>query len=332
MQEKIENFEAFCEAVKENIGTYLPEDYQTIQVLGIQKPNQEPQKALVIIKQEHNTAPAIYLNEWYEKYQENQTLEPILSEIAQSRLLIKEMQNKSVSFLDQYKDRIVLQVVGVSQNKEFLKTVPHTIQGEIAAIYRIDLGQTPEGNRSISVNNEMQEQYKLTTKELHDLAVENTQRLFPPYFENMASVFEKELGAPMPESPLFILTNTAMNQGAAVIFYPQIFERLAETMGKEIYILPSSVHEVLLIKKEDQNVEELNQMVYEINRTQVAPQDRLSDKILEYDFERKQVFAADAPEEERVLEVQHRAEKDQKEKEKREKTREDSGRFRPCLN
>ena len=62
----------------------------------------------------------------------------------------------------------------------------------------------------------------------------------------------------------------------------------------DFYVLPSSVHETLIIPKDaGMELRDLEQMVQEVNQTQVAPQERLSDHVYEYDAKEHELFRSD---------------------------------------
>ena len=94
--------------------------------------------------------------------------------------------------------------------------------------------------------------------------------------------------------PMYVLTNKRKYLGAIAILYPKICQALANRMGRNLFILPSSIHEVILIP--DNNTirkEELESMVSEINRTEVLPKDYLSDSIYYYDREKESILLLD---------------------------------------
>ena len=82
---------------------------------------------------------------------------------------------------------------------------------------------------------------------------------------------------------LYVLTNPAGVNGAACMAYPQVIKNFADRMGRDILILPSSIHEVLLVTDADHyDHEDMSQMVNDINLTEVPPEDRLSNQIYRY--------------------------------------------------
>ena len=100
------------------------------------------------------------------------------------------------------------------------------------------------------------------------------------------------------DDKLFVLTNNQKLNGAAALLDEKMMEQIAERVGNDFYILPSSVHEVLIVPKEaGMDFKDLEAMVQEVNATQVAPQDKLSDHVYQYDIETREVFRADRAEE-----------------------------------
>ena len=103
----------------------------------------------------------------------------------------------------------------------------------------------------------------------------------------------------MPDIPdtMFVLTNDTKVNGAAAILNDDNRQEIAEKVG-DFYMLPSSIHETLIIPKDaGMEFKELEQMVQEVNQTQVAPGERLSDHVYEYDAKEHELFRSDRAEE-----------------------------------
>ena len=68
--------------------------------------------------------------------------------------------------------------------------------------------------------------------------------------------------------------------GASLLLQEDIRKQIGECLGSDYFVLPSSIHEVLILPDNGMfEVPALNQMVQEVNETQVEPQERLSDKV-----------------------------------------------------
>ena len=133
------------------------------------------------------------------------------------------------------------------------------------------------------------------TAELFGLAKRNTARLFPWTCASMEEVLHEMAGqdvgpedtavqdTSLQEMLLKILSNTKRTHGAACMLYPGVLDSLASKEGHDLYILPSSVHEVILLPDIGiPSATELRNMVREVNDTQVAPEEVLSYSLYRY--------------------------------------------------
>jgi hypothetical protein len=103
---------------------------------------------------------------------------------------------------------------------------------------------------------------------------------------------------PTPDEMMYVLSNEDKLNGAAVLLNDKVMDDITEKLGQDYFILPSSVHEVLIVPKNDQmDLKTLESMVQDVNATQVAPEERLSDHVYAYDAKEHELFRADKAEE-----------------------------------
>lgn len=101
---------------------------------------------------------------------------------------------------------------------------------------------------------------------------------------------------------MYVLTNPQKSKGAAAMLYPGLLQSIAEATQSSFYILPSSIHEVLLMKEGNgMGAKELQSMVTDINQAQVPPQEVLSNQVYFYDGKEQKISLALSPEETREL-------------------------------
>lgn len=142
------------------------------------------------------------------------------------------------------------------------------------------------------------------------LAAENTRRIFPPCIKSMNEVllemFEKDgmpreiaemmLGEMPADRMMYVISNDRGINGAISMLYEDKLHSLAMELENDLYILPSSVHEVIAVSVDMGEPYELAQMVSEINMDQVALEERLSNQVYHYDKDlRKVSLATDTP-------------------------------------
>lgn len=207
---------------------------------------------------------------------------------------VREMENSvdqlrtAVTDYDQAKKMLCVEVIGTEQNAEMLKKVPHTDMEDLAMIYQIQLSHCEDGFTSAKVTNLLMESWGVTPEQLHADAMENAPQIRPPVFKNLLEF----IGTPdelmeADEIPqMYVLTNEYKLKGAAAVFYPEAMENVAKELGGSFFVLPSSVHEVLILPDDGfMKVDELRNMVTEINATQLTPEERLTDSVYHFDAE-----------------------------------------------
>ena len=150
----------------------------------------------------------------------------------------------------------------------------------------------------------------MNEEQLFKCAAENTRRLFPPTVRSMNDVMkdmflkdgmpeeiaEMMLGEIPPEQTMWVISNSKGINGAVNMLYENELHDLAENLGSDLYILPSSVHEVLAVSSEMGSPEELAEMVVQVNMEAVDLDERLSNQVYHYDKDlRKLTLATDTP-------------------------------------
>lgn len=315
-------FDEFKQEIADNIKEYLPDKYadSIVQVNAVQK-NNETLDALTITSPDSNMSPTIYLNSFYEDYQNGRDMDDILDSIADLRVEYEVNQDFDVSSITDFEkvsDKIAARLYGMEGNEELLSVRPHATMDDLAVTYCIMLGDNENGSMSVPITNQIMETWGVTQEDLRRIAQENCDTLTPSKFMSMNAVMadmmvpqimsdygiNKEEAIKMvndmvpTDDKLFVLTNNQKLNGAAALLDEKMMEQITEKVGNDFYILPSSVHEVLIVPNEvGMELQDLEAMVQEVNATQVAPQDKLSDHVYQYDNETREVFRADRAEE-----------------------------------
>ena len=219
---------------------------------------------------------------------------------------------ESLSDYEQMKSKLSMEVVSAEKNAELLESVPHERMEDMAVVYRFVLDQTDSGNGTILVTNQLLEQYGITKEQLRADAMENAPEIRPSEIRGMSEVMSELAPGMIPEvapedEQMFVATVPDKIHGAGVIAYPNFMEDAAQKMGGDFFVLPSSIHEVLLVRDNGQmTAKELENMVKEVNATQVEPADQLTDHVYHYDSQNHLFELADKYEE-RMKEAEHDA-------------------------
>ena len=307
------DYEIFKEVVKESFLPYMPKGYQDmeVRVTPVDKVNRKLDGLSLLAENEKTmVSPTLYINDMYEKYSKTGDLQATLREAAEA--MDEAFREAEVPPLDisTAKDNIIFQLVNTMQNEDLLKKLPHRDFQDLSIIYRWVVGVEQQGISSVVINNHVAESLGMGEEELFKAAAENTRRILPPVVQSMNEVMRdmfvadgmpKELadlmiGEQEPEMTMWVISNERKIDGAASMLYEDKLHKLAEGVGTDLYILPSSVHEVIAVSVEMGEPEELARMVAEINMDQVDLSERLSNQVYHYDKDlRKITLATDTP-------------------------------------
>lgn len=310
------DFNMFQEVVKEKIIEYLPAEFQNaeVKIHEVAKVNQTLH-GLTVRKENSRVAPNIYLEKAYERYRENENLTESLTELADVVVEAAKSVPDEIPVVDgnRFKDNVVLCLVNSTQNEELLKNIPNRSFQDLSVIYRWVVDVNREGMQSAIVTNTMALTQGMTEEELFQHAVENTRRICPPKVssiqevmmnmmaeEGMSKEMLESLGMTLetePEKTLWVMTNEMGINGAVAMLYEDNLHKLAEKVGTDLYVLPSSIHETIAVSVEIGNPDAMAEMVQEINMNMVSLDERLSNNVYHYDKDlRRLELATDVPE------------------------------------
>ena len=258
-------------------------------------------EGLTVTPENGRTGVSLDLNPFFEMFNSGmdygEVIDGITDKLEMGMSQIPEIRTDRLSDYNAMKGHLVLQVIGQDGNEEMLSKVPHREMEDMAVVYRFDLGDSPSGNMSVLINDSMMERYGITVEQLHQDALAAAPLNRPPVIRGMNEVLAEMMGGPIPGTPdfLYVATTPDTVQGAAVIAYPGFLDMAAEKLGGDFAVLPSSVHEVLLVPDDGRtDMAVFKQMVSQINDAEVRPEDRLTDNAYHYDSKNRVFESADS--------------------------------------
>lgn len=243
-------------------------------------------------------APTIYPDSYYQDWQDGRSMSDIVSGI-RSELIktVPGLSHFNVGSInrDSAVNHLYAAVVGHENNKEWLKNIPHERIADLAVFAKWKFDNADRDSMvAAKVTEPLLAHLQLTKEEALKIAKTNTAR--SAQFESMDTIMknimmdngmDKELADMMlsdQSTPLSVLKNESGIDGAALIACPEVLKAVQKEIGEDFYILPSSIHEVLVLPKSfNDDVEDLKQMVSSVNEAEVPPEDRLSDNVYEFD-------------------------------------------------
>ncbi|MCQ4756922.1 MAG: DUF5688 family protein [Anaerostipes sp.] len=307
------NYEIFKEVVAEKFMDYLPEEFKgmKMEVRPVEKVNQTLD-GLTMVGDGVKISPTIYINNMYDSYLKTEDLQ---GELVKAANIMNEAMKDAPDMLpsvdlEKAKDNIVFQLINTEQNKQMLADAPNRQFQDLSIVYRWVMKVDETGVQSAVVRNSLAKQIGLSEEELFKAAVENTRRIFPPTVRSMNDImremFTKDgmppeiadmmIGEMPPEQTMWVISNERGINGAISMLYEDQLHDIAEKLETDLYIMPSSVHEVIAVSSDMGDPNELAQMVAEINMDQVSLDERLSNQVYHYDKDlRKLSLATDTP-------------------------------------
>lgn len=287
-------YKEFVEYIKMNAG-YIAGEGGNITINHVIKNNGCEMDGLVIMEKGKDIAPTIYLDSFYELYTNGENIKNIIRQIE----VIYEQNKNNVTFdvnilkhFDTIKDMIVYKVVNYRSNEKLLEQVPHKRILDLAVVFYCLLDNEYGRSATALIYNNNLKNWNVTIDDVYKAALKNTPDLLHSKISSMAALFEKcgvnvdgeevDLKDYVP-SDMYVLTNESKLNGAACILYENVLYDFAQKLGADLYILPSSVHEVILLPKLSMfEKDELVNMVKEVNTEGVAADEVLSDHVYEY--------------------------------------------------
>ena len=304
------NYDVFLEVVKEQMKEHLPEKFQKGEVVinKVPKVNQTLDGLSVLLGEDSNICPNLYVQDIYERYLETGDLEGTLKESAELYVDLAEragVDKVDLNF-DKLKNHVIFTLVNTEQNKELLEKVPNKPFQDLSIIFRWVVSVGNEQMLSAVVNESMMKQAGMNIDELMEAAMENTKRILPVSIYNMEDMlmglvsdepemdFFRSMAATErpPKETMWIISNSMGMNGASAILYEDKLHELAEKLETDLYLLPSSVHECIAISVDMGTPEELAEMVQSVNMNEVELKDRLSNNVYHYDKDLRELTMA----------------------------------------
>lgn len=283
------NYEEFLTEVCEQIGARIGEDAD-LQMREMPRNNGTHYDGLVILRPGRNISPAIYLTPYYHRYLEGVALEDIYEDILSAyrrRLPEEDFDTGMFTSFERVRSRLVMRLIHYGRNEEMLKDVPHCRFHDLAITFCCLLRADADNQASILVHNEHRKLWGVDSLALLAEAQANSPVLLPPQitpFSDLLPELPELAEACGIEVPMYVATNRCRTNGAGVILYEGQLAAVSALLGADLIILPSSVHEVILLPvQDDSGLAECSHMVREVNETQLADEDVLSDHAYYYD-------------------------------------------------
>lgn len=286
------NDKQFEQYVKE----YFQNKYGTsakTDIRSVLKNNGVCYRGLSIAMAGDKVAPTIYLEGFYERYIKGCSEIRLVREIEELYHQEKKKSGIEVEYFKTYSgvsDTLRVKVINYEENKCLLEQIPYVRVLDLAMICYSVVNNAVIQNGAITVYRSHLEMWGVSEEELFEKALVNSCRYEREQLVSMWDVLDEltqEASADIPleeaeTGKMYVLTNERRINGASVLCYPGIFRRCVQELQKDFYILPSSIHELILIPIDEYKESDLLKMVQEVNDEQVAKEELLSYHVYRY--------------------------------------------------
>lgn len=292
--------ESFAEDVKENIKKKLGKGCE-VTVRKVDKNNGVVFTGLCVTEDRASLSPLIYIDSHYDSYKKGNTTPTHTADYVADIYRQKRTAVDMRRLLDyeSVKNSIVYKLVNTAMNAELLEDLPHLEFLDLSVVFLCLVEDRKIGTATVLIHNAHTTLWGVSVGELHSAAVRNTPKLLSYEVKSIGQAVREIMPKKsFPEDfeygvPLYLLSNWERSNGAACILYPNLLKDFAEALGNSFYIIPSSVHEVLLLPADiTDNSTELRKLIKEVNDTEVIPEEILSYSLYYYDKKMDEVRIA----------------------------------------
>lgn len=259
----------------------------------VNKPQYGELNGLLFKRPEDNCAPTLYVEDFYEMYRKgwsvaglsHDAVETVMNSLQCAEALVREDLDFSSDT-----GRLRARLINKTRNREYLRDVPYRDAG-CGFVFIADV---ESGEFRAVITRGLLEESGLDKDDLFDKAIINTAANYPAVMYDLSEAVCNEPGegenlldgpAPSnrpPEGAMFVLSNSRMFWGAGALFYPGVMEKIKAVMKDDYYILPSSVHELIIVAAEGNDPKKLAEIVRSANRSVVSDAEILADDLFMY--------------------------------------------------
>ena len=283
----------FYEAMEKAVAEHF-EGKGTVTRQEVMKRNGVMMEGLLYRPNGSNVAPTVYLDGFYNELMNGKSFDSLVKELCELIEKYKVEGREDLSYLlewEEVRSKICFKLISAELNEEKLRNMPHRMICDMAMVYYIDL-RFNGIDGTVQITDAFVEKWETTEDQLYEAAMDNTPRMHKAQVMDLSN-FLHDRG--MPEEitgqvlPMVVVNNEEMINVAGVIMYRNFLEDMFKKIGGNFYLIPASVHEMILVPKfEGMGTDYLNYMVREVNRSCLDAQDVLSDKVYEFDGEKLQ--------------------------------------------
>ncbi len=303
-------YKEFENAIVDRVKEILSEEEYTFTVKPVNKNNGIKLHGLVIGNNVSNISPTIYLDYYYDSYKDGKSIDVLANKIVnqyQRFELDEDYDISSYTEWDKVRSTICYKLINKEKNEELLQGVPYIEYLDLAVVFYSLITSLQLETSSILVKNEHLKHWGIKKEELFEIASENTPKLLGSEIRNLTDIVKElmegngfispfeddEVYEDSRQYPIYVLTNKKTLFGAGCVLYKNLLAEFSKKVESDLFIIPSSIHEVLLIPKTNEfDSDYLTELVKQVNSTELDDEDILSDHVYYYSCEEQKILAS----------------------------------------
>ncbi len=274
-----------CEGIQKEMG----EGFQ-ISVMSDEKGMASDRTGILFTGKQRCISPAIFIDDLFADYSKNEkdmegVVQEVIGRYEKSMKAVHDIHRLDLDW-ESCRKCVIYRLVSRHRNRKMLQTMPYIPFLDMAITFHVVVGIDEKYMQTIKIDNKLQKQWNVSVEHLLKTAENNTEQILPFEIYDMERLASKHGYENLPyeeefrNTNMIVMTNSIGIYGASAILYPGLLEALAQELERDIYVIPSSVHEMILIPAENKCVyEDLSLMIHEINQRFVPPDEVLSDQV-----------------------------------------------------
>ena len=246
----------FIDKVVEEVKSKIGEQKQ-VRVSPVKKNNGLTLDGMIILDKGINISPTIYINSYYDKYRDGDSIEDIVDKIIstyEEHRPTEDFDIETFRNFDIAKQTLIMKVVNTKRNEKLLKTIPHRDFENLSIVYMVLVTSFENEFATILIHNENMKMWQVTEEELYEAAMKNTPALLPYTFNTLVDILKNMVGTfdfPLIDNKMYMLSNNKKIYGATAMIYDGLLKEIKEQLEDNFYLIPSSVNEVLIIPEKE---------------------------------------------------------------------------------
>ena len=292
-------FETFKDKLCDIIAMEMGEGYEVC-AREVTKNNGVVLTGIMAKKHDSNISPTLYINEHYNKDVKEEDLTEMGRAFAEHlrQAIVPDIDViEDLLEYDRIRDHIAIKLVNTRKNKDMLDNVPSREFLNLSICYYFGMDKAFEQSdqmtqrATVLIGNALMEKWGIDEESLYEAAISNMKKAHPDKVISMQDMLKSRIDSLTAGISMYILTNDINLFGASAILYGDGIKDLADRLDSDIIILPSSVHEVILLPSNEpkKDADDLLNIVCEVNKNEVRDEDILADSVYLYDRASKSI-------------------------------------------